>query len=160
MKKILEEEEVKSLLKCLNEKVGVIFNESNSLEFDSHVNYISTLGTKSIFERINLLFGWISNLRYLIGDSVETNTFGMLEIITLKEYNFSMINELGVLCSLMISIEMKKNYEIDTQEKFDLFREIMFNVDDVVRNNKIQDSKGSVILLEMLTKHLFKIESV
>ena len=147
------------MINHLNEKVGKVFNEDNIDDFDRHIQHISVGGTSQISKRINLLFGWISNVRFMVGDNIEVNTTTFLELTLLKEYNFSMLNELGVLCSKFISTVKNKNFTIDSQEKFDLFREIVFKVDDVVRENKIPDSNGSVILIDMLSKHLFNIES-
>ena len=156
-KKMVTILEVDNLLMMLREKVGTIFNEDNFDAYNKHLEEITDLGRAAIGSRINLLFAFISNINHATGDTVETNIFGMPSIVMLKEYKFSMTNELAMLCSLMISMESNQVVAIDTQDKFDLFREILEKVDDVVWSRKMNDSEASIFLLEVLSKDLFNI---
>lgn len=151
--------EVDNLLITLREKVGAIFNEDNLDAYNTHLEELTELGLVEIGRRINLLFAFISNINHATGDTVETNILGMPSIVMLKEYKFSMTNELAMLCSLMISKESNQVVAIDTQDKFDLFREILEKVDDVVWSKKMNDSEGSVLLLNCLSKDLFQIHN-
>jgi hypothetical protein len=150
-------QEVTSLLETLQEKVGVIFNEENLDEFNEHLGKMAKLELNALGKRINLLFAFVSNISHIAGDAVETNSDGISAVVMLKEYKFSMTNELSMLCSLMISKASNRDVAIDTQEKFDLFREILEKVDEVAWDKKMSDSEASILLLNMLEKHLFKI---
>jgi hypothetical protein len=156
--KMVNNLEVDNLLIMLKEKVGTIFNEDNLDAYNKHLEELTDLGSAAIGSRINLLFAFISNINHATGDTVETNVFGMPTIVMLKEYKFSMTNELSMLCSLMISKESNQVVAIDTQEKFDAFREILEKVDDVVWSRKLNDSEASIFLLNVLTKDLFNID--
>ena len=155
--KIVANLEVDNLLITLREKVGAIFNEDNLDAYNKHLEELTGLGLVEIGRRINLLFAFISNINHASGDTVETNIFGMPSIVMLKEYKFSMTNELAMLCSLMISKESNQIVAIDTQDKFDLFREILEKVDNVVWTKKMNDSEASIFLLKVLSKDLFNI---
>lgn len=149
--------DVENLLTTLRERVGTIFNEDNLDAYNKHLEEITDLGFMAIGRRISLLFAFTSNINHVTGDTVETNIFSMPSIVSLKEYKFSMTNELATLCSLIISKESNQIVAIDTQEKFDLFREILDRADNVVWDKKMNDSEASILLLDMLSKHLFKI---
>lgn len=149
--------EVDNLLMVLREKVGAIYNEDNLDAYNKHLEEITDSGWAAIGSRINLLFAFISNINHAIGDTVETNISGMPSIVMLKEYKFSMTNELAMLCSLMISMESNQVVAIDTQDKFNLFREILEKIDNVVWSKKMNDSEASIFLLNVLTKDLFNI---
>lgn len=151
------DQKVVSLLKTLQEKVGVIFNEENLDEFNKHLEEMADLELNAVANRINLLFAFISNINIVAGDTVETNSEGISAVVMLKEYKFSMTNELSMLCSLMISKASNHLVTIDTQEKFDLFRQILEEVDEIARDKRMRDSEASLLLLNMLEKHLFKI---
>jgi len=156
-KKMVNTLEVDNLLIMLREKVGTIFNEDNLDAYNKHLEEITDLGSAAIGSRINLLFAFISNINHATGDTVDTNIFSMPSIVMLKEYKFSMTNELSMLCSLMISKESKQVVAIDTQEKFDLFREILEKVDAVAWDKRMNDSEASILLLNMLSEDIFKV---
>jgi hypothetical protein len=157
--KVITNIEIDNLLVTLREKVGIIFNEDNLDAYNMHLEELTELGLVAIGRRINLLFAFISNINHATGDTVETNIIGMPSIVILKEYKFSMTNELAMLCSLMISKESNQVVAIDTQDKFDLFHEILDSVDEIIWDKKLNDSDASILLLNMLTKNLFKIDN-
>lgn len=145
-------------LELLREKVGVIFNEDNVDDFETHITEFSQLDLDSLESRISLLFAMLSNINNLNVDQIETDTHGILDVFVIKEYKFSITNELAQLTSILISRYQNQLFSIESQEQFDLFATILERVDEHVTEKKMTDRQAGALLIEMLKKHLFKIE--
>ncbi len=145
-------------LALLREKVGTVFNEQNSVEFEEHIQKYSELDSKLIANRIGLLFALLSNIYNLNADRIETNTEGISDVLAMKEYKFSIVNELAQLCPILISREVGKVVKIENQDQFNLFSEILEQVDQHITEKKLNDSQAGALLLQILSKHLFEID--
>lgn len=145
-------------LALLREKVGTVFNEQNSVEFEEHIQKYSELDSKLIANRIGLLFALLSNIYNLNADRIETNTEGISDVLAMKEYKFSIVNELAQLCPILISREVGKVVKIENQDQFNLFSEILEQVDQHITEKKLNDSQSGALLLQILSKHLFEID--
>lgn len=144
-------------LLLLREKVGVIFNEDNTDEFENHIQKCRASDSQTVANRIGLLFALLSNIYNLNVDEIETNVEGVVDVVTVKEYKFSIVNELAQICPILISREFGKDVMIEDQEQFNLFSELLEKVDQHVTEMKLNDSQAGALLLEVLTKHLFKM---
>ena len=145
-------------LSLLKEKVGVVFNELNSDEFEKHIQKYSELDSKIIANRIGLLFALLSNIYNLNVEKIETNTDGISDVLAMREHKFSIVNELAQLCPILISREVGKVVKIKDQAQFILFSELLEQVDQHITEKKLNDSQAGALLLQILSKHLFEID--
>jgi len=148
---------LEELLNLLKENVGEVYNQDSIENFESYMEELINSGTKNIASRISLLFAYWSNIEYLFGDKVEASWENMPEIILLKEYKFSITNELALLCPEVISREVGNQYRVETQDQFNLMIQILKKVDILSREERRSDMDAAILLLEMIAAHLFKI---
>jgi hypothetical protein len=145
------------LLNLLKENIGKAYNQDSIESFESYIEELINSDTKQIASRISMLFAYWSNIEYLFGDKVEASWEGAPEIILLKEYKFSIANELAILCPEVISRDVGNQYRVETQDQFNLMIQILEKVDILSREERKSDRDAAILLLEMIASHLFKI---
>lgn len=145
------------LLNLLKENIGKAYNQDSIESFESYIEELINSDTKQIASRISMLFAYWSNIEYLFGDKVEARWESAPEIILLKEYKFSIANELAILCPEVISRDVGNQYRVETQDQFNLMIQILEKVDILSREERKSDRDAAILLLEMIASHLFKI---
>lgn len=145
------------LLNLLKENIGKAYNQDSIESFESYIEELINSDTKQIASRISMLFAYWSNIEYLFGDKVEASWESAPEIILLKEYKFSIANELAILCPEVISRDVGNQYRVETQDQFNLMIQILEKVDILSREERKSDRDAAILLLEMIASHLFKI---
>lgn len=152
-------EQINTLIGLLRDNIGPIYSESNVDEFQLHVDkLVDSENTSDLGSRISLLFAYWSNIHSLAGDEVVVSSEDVAEYTLLKEYKFSIATELALLCPILLEEDVGQPLKIQTQEQFELFKEILKQVDGHVRERKCSDKEASALLLNILLKHLFKID--
>jgi hypothetical protein len=145
------------LLNLLKENIGKAYNQDSIESFESYIEELINSDTKQIASRISMLFAYWSNIEYLFGDKVEASWESAPEIILLKEYKFSIANELAILCPEVISRDVGNQYRVETQDQFNLMVQILEKVDIFSREERKSDRDAAILLLEMIASQLFKI---
>lgn len=145
------------LLNLLKKDIGKAYNQDSIESFESYIEELINSDTKQIASRISMLFAYWSNIEYLFGDKVEASWESAPEIILLKEYKFSIANELAILCPEVISRDVGNQYRVETQDQFNLMVQILEKVDILSREERKSDRDAAILLLEMIASHLFKI---
>jgi hypothetical protein len=145
------------LISLLRENVGKAYNQDSMESFEAHIQELIISDTKKIANRISLLFAYWSNIEYLFGANTEASWENSPEIILLKEYKFSITNELALLCPEVISRDIGRQYRVETQDQFNLMIQILEKVDILTREEKRSDSEAAIFLLEMIASHVFQI---
>ena len=152
-------EQINTLIGLLRDKIGPIYSESNVDEFQLHVDkLVDSENTTDLGARISLLFAYWSNIHSLAEDEVVASSEDVAEYALLKEYKFSITTELALLCPILLEEDVGQPLKIQTQEQFELFKELLKQVDGYVREQRRSDKEASVLLLNILLKHLFKID--
>lgn len=147
-----------NLIALLKDKVGVIFNATNSDVFETHLENLIKNGTQGMVERVSILFAYWSNIN-LIAEAHDPLQTEMTEAISIiQAYKASIFTELGFLCPMLISEAVGKTVQIESPEQFELFKKLLKGVDNFVREKRLSDEQANVLLMDSLHKYLFRLD--
>jgi hypothetical protein len=151
------QEQYLNLITLLKEEVGTLYTEENNSEFQDHIAELLSGDLTIASKRASALFSYWSNINFVFGDEVIADSSNIAHAYLAKEYKFAIANELAILCPYFISKELGKQVRIESQEQFELFKEILKIVDDYIRKNRLPDGGAIPFLLNVLYKDLFKL---
>jgi hypothetical protein len=150
-------EQSNHLISILKEDIGTLYTEENNSEFQAHIAGLLSGDMSIASRRASTLFACWSNIDFVFGDEVITDSSNIAPAYLAKEYKFAIANELAILCPYFISKELDSPVRIETQEQFQLFNEILKIVDDYIRQNRLPDGGAIPFLLNVLYKDLFRL---
>lgn len=151
------QDQYNNLIDMLKNEIGTLYTEENSSEFQAHIAELLSGDLKIASKRASTLFALWSNIDFVFGDEVVADSSTIEQAYLAKEYKFALANELAILCPYFISKEIGKQVRIESQEQFELFKEILKLVDDYIRKNRLPDGGAIPFLLNVLYKDLFKL---
>jgi len=132
-----------------HEALGEMFIEGDEVVFLRHIRGLLAQGEVPVQKRIATLFAFWSNINSL-GDEFQVDPDHFALGILLRDRKFSILNELMVLCPWVIHQVIGVKLEIKGSGEIEMFKEILGDVDQHCREQRLNDRDSVEILFQML----------
>jgi hypothetical protein len=129
--------------------LGEMFVEGDETAFNKHIQRLINQGDVPVQKRIATLFANWSNLHSL-GEEIQVGYENLALGVTLRDRKFSILNELIVLCPLVIDRVIGVKLEIKGNGEREMFTAILTIADQMSREQRLTDRDSVELLFKML----------